>query len=345
MAAHDGAGAAGLKRRIGGEERTAAAGFRRIGRREGVVERGAQGLGPGVGTGLRLAGRARRRDQQRGSRLDQGEEVATALKRVHARRLAAGSGSRNRPEPSGRGLQDREIPELVQAPPRARRLERHVSGLDFRQRLLELHEQRGIRDLLAAIPHDDPEIVTIEASGVPAPRKVGGTVPHDVGGPHDDPFIRPNWYRFQDVNGWKDLGPKFVLQLWRDAVVADPAVGDALIAEAWPTVVSVLRAVAAADREWERSHSYLFINDVERRAAKHLGLEKEWFYQPRETVECPGCGEKIKPGVAVCKTCGAILDREKAAALGLVRHEPVEAAVLATAVEVGKRKAGFAQQR
>ena len=53
---------------------------------------------------------------------------------------------------------------------------------------------------------------------VKAPRKVGGAVPHDVGGPDDDPFHRPNWYRFQDVNGWKDLGPKFVLQAWRDAV-------------------------------------------------------------------------------------------------------------------------------
>src|SRR5688572_318021 len=39
------------------------------------------------------------------------------------------------------------------------------------------------------------------------------------------------------------------------------------------------RLVAAADREWERSHSYLFINDVERRAAKHLGVDKDWFYQ------------------------------------------------------------------
>jgi hypothetical protein len=77
------------------------------------------------------------------------------------------------------------------------------------------------------------------------------------------------------------------------------------------------RLVAGADREWERSHSYLFINDVERRAAHYLGLEKEWFYHPRETVECPGCGEKIKPGVAVCRVCGAILDRDKAASLGL----------------------------
>lgn len=77
------------------------------------------------------------------------------------------------------------------------------------------------------------------------------------------------------------------------------------------------RLVAGADREWERSHSYLFINDVERRAARYLGLEKEWFYHPRETVECPGCGEKIKPGVAVCRVCRAILDRDKAASLGL----------------------------
>ena len=64
--------------------------------------------------------------------------------------------------------------------------------------------------------------MTIEASGARAPRKVGGTVPHDVGGPQDDPFVRPNWYTFQEVNDWKDLGPKFVLQAWRDAIAAGP---------------------------------------------------------------------------------------------------------------------------
>ena len=105
-----------------------------------------------------------------------------------------------------------------------------------------------IRDLLAAIPADDPEIVTIQASGAPAPRKVGGTVPHDVGGPDDDPFHRPNRYRFQDVNGWKDLGPKFVLQAWRDAVAAGPD-GDALIREVWPTVNDVLTQLSAKDRD------------------------------------------------------------------------------------------------
>jgi hypothetical protein len=77
--------------------------------------------------------------------------------------------------------------------------------------------------------------------------------------------------------------------------------------------------VAAADREWERSHSFIFINDLQRRAAAHLGLDKEWYYQVRETADCPGCGTRVKPGVAKCKACGAVLDREKALALGLVQ--------------------------
>jgi non-lysosomal glucosylceramidase len=115
-------------------------------------------------------------------------------------------------------------------------------------RLFPELEQRGIRDLLAAIEVDDPEIVTIEASGLTAPRKVGGTVPHDVGGPADDPFYRPNFYRFQDVSDWKDLGPKFVLQVWRDAVAAGPA-GDGLIRAAWPTVEAVMTRLSARDRD------------------------------------------------------------------------------------------------
>jgi hypothetical protein len=80
--------------------------------------------------------------------------------------------------------------------------------------------------------------------------------------------------------------------------------------------------VAAADREWERSHSFLFIHDLQRRAAAKLGLEKDWHYQARETEECPGCGDRVKPGVAVCKSCHAILNREKALALGLIQPSP-----------------------
>jgi hypothetical protein len=76
--------------------------------------------------------------------------------------------------------------------------------------------------------------------------------------------------------------------------------------------------VAAADLEWERSHNPMFITDLERRAARELRLEKPWLYDPKPLADCPVCAEKIKPGVAVCRSCGAILDREKAAQFGLV---------------------------
>lgn len=78
------------------------------------------------------------------------------------------------------------------------------------------------------------------------------------------------------------------------------------------------RLVAAADLEWERTRNPMFITDLERRAARQLGLEKPWLYDSRPLAECPVCAEKIKHGVAVCKSCGAILDREKAAQYGLV---------------------------
>ena len=81
------------------------------------------------------------------------------------------------------------------------------------------------------------------------------------------------------------------------------------------------RLVAAADLEWERSHNPMFITDLERRAARELKLDKPWLYDPKPATECPACAEYIKPGVAVCKSCGAILDRAKAAQFGLIATE------------------------
>jgi hypothetical protein len=75
--------------------------------------------------------------------------------------------------------------------------------------------------------------------------------------------------------------------------------------------------VAAADKEWERTHNVVFISDLQRRAARELKLEKEWSYEPQQRIDCPACGEKLKPGVAVCRVCGAVLDRAKAQQFGL----------------------------
>jgi non-lysosomal glucosylceramidase len=107
-------------------------------------------------------------------------------------------------------------------------------------------EARGIRDLLAVVPAGDPTIVTIQATGLPAVRKEPWAVPHDIGGPEDDPFHRPNWYRYQDVNVWKDLAPKLVLQTWRDVLLGDD---DGLIAEALPTLDRVMAKLDATDTD------------------------------------------------------------------------------------------------
>jgi hypothetical protein len=117
-----------------------------------------------------------------------------------------------------------------------------------------------------------------------------------------------------------DAGEKSFLGVF---VCAGEAPTEAELRSAQEKLDDFCRAlVAAADREWERSHSFLFIHDLQRRAAKRLGVEKEWHYQARETEECPGCGERVKPGVAVCKSCHAILNREKALALGLMQPTP-----------------------
>ena len=54
--------------------------------------------------------------------------------------------------------------------------------------------------------------------GPPAIRKIKGSVPHDLGSPSEDPWTKVNIYNFQDVCNWKDLGSKFVLQVYRNYV-------------------------------------------------------------------------------------------------------------------------------
>jgi hypothetical protein len=77
------------------------------------------------------------------------------------------------------------------------------------------------------------------------------------------------------------------------------------------------RLVTDGDTMWARGHSFREISDLHRRAAISLGVEREWAYVPMRMADCPACGEKVKPGVAVCKHCRAILNAEKAAEHGL----------------------------
>ena len=106
--------------------------------------------------------------------------------------------------------------------------------------------KRIVRDFARTVALDVPEVVPVWATGGTAVRKVAGALPHDLGGPADDPFVKVNHYHLQDPNVWKDLNSKFVLLVWQ----AVARLGDrGLLDETWPAVVASLRYLAAFDRD------------------------------------------------------------------------------------------------
>jgi non-lysosomal glucosylceramidase len=69
-------------------------------------------------------------------------------------------------------------------------------------------------------------------------RKRSFAVPHDVGNPGEDPWVTPNSYCVQDINRWKDLNSKFVLQVLRDYIFTQDKQH---LIEMWPVVKQVVQ--------------------------------------------------------------------------------------------------------
>jgi hypothetical protein len=86
------------------------------------------------------------------------------------------------------------------------------------------------------------------------------------------------------------------------------------------------QCVTAADSQWSASPRHDLISGVAKRGGRWLKLNPEdhgWMSNFTKMDDCPACGTRIKPGVAICKGCGAILDEEKARKFGLLeRLEP-----------------------
>ncbi|XP_078484409.1 non-lysosomal glucosylceramidase [Ciona intestinalis] len=71
-------------------------------------------------------------------------------------------------------------------------------------------------DIATSILHSNPQPHKYLMDGVTAPVKTPNVVPHDVGCPDDEPWLRVNTYFVHDTADWRDLNPKFVLQAYRD---------------------------------------------------------------------------------------------------------------------------------
>ncbi|KAG9130370.1 hypothetical protein Leryth_004250 [Lithospermum erythrorhizon] len=106
---------------------------------------------------------------------------------------------------------------------------------------LELSIQR---DFAAAVMMHDPSKMRLLHDGTLVPRKVLGAVPHDIG--MHDPWFEVNAYNLHNTDRWKDLNPKFVLQVYRDVV----ATGDKKFAQAvWPSVYTAMAYMEQFDKD------------------------------------------------------------------------------------------------
>ncbi|GAV63282.1 DUF608 domain-containing protein/GBA2_N domain-containing protein [Cephalotus follicularis] len=100
------------------------------------------------------------------------------------------------------------------------------------------------RDFAAAVMMHDPSKVKCLYDGQWFPRKVLGAVPHDIG--VNDPWFVVNGYNLYNTDHWKDLNPKFVLQVYRDVV----ATGDKKFAQAvWPSVYVAMAYMDQFDKD------------------------------------------------------------------------------------------------
>ncbi|KAJ6790772.1 non-lysosomal glucosylceramidase [Iris pallida] len=100
------------------------------------------------------------------------------------------------------------------------------------------------RDFARAVLYEDRRKVKFLADGTWGIRKVRGAVPHDLG--THDPWNEMNAYNIHDTSRWKDLNPKFVLQVYRDfAATGDMSFGR----EVWPAVCAAIDYMDQFDRD------------------------------------------------------------------------------------------------
>ncbi|KAI4338294.1 hypothetical protein L6164_016636 [Bauhinia variegata] len=106
---------------------------------------------------------------------------------------------------------------------------------------IELNIQR---EFAQAVLCEDGRRVKFLAEGNSGIRKVRGAIPHDLG--THDPWSEMNAYNIHDSSKWKDLNPKFVLQVYRDfAATGDMSFG----VDVWPAVRTAMEYMDQFDRD------------------------------------------------------------------------------------------------
>ena len=73
--------------------------------------------------------------------------------------------------------------------------------------------------------------------------------------------------------------------------------------------------VRTADADWGKFKSQMLVSELQKFAARKLGLEREWMNTYNAGQNCPACFAPYFVGQALCRECKCVLDPEKIASL------------------------------
>ena len=111
-------------------------------------------------------------------------------------------------------------------------------------------------DFLDWSEKEDREIVSTFGEGKNHMRKAANSVPHDLGDPEEEPWVKVNSYNIQNVTDWKDLNLKMVIQTWRDIQWVDSDEGKYLLKKALPICDKLMKTAL----EWDVDRDGLIEN-------------------------------------------------------------------------------------
>lgn len=101
-------------------------------------------------------------------------------------------------------------------------------------------------DIAASILQTDETSFHFLMDGDRGLVKSPGVVPHDVGDPEDEPWKRVNAYFVHDTASWRDLNPKFVLQVFRDYHITKDK---KFLEDMWPVCLTVMAMAMQHDKD------------------------------------------------------------------------------------------------
>lgn len=71
--------------------------------------------------------------------------------------------------------------------------------------------------------------------------------------------------------------------------------------------------IRIADDDWQSTGQHKVISDIQRHAARAMGMKREWLDITVEAkmIQCPLCMELVRPDAIIHNSCGYILDVKK----------------------------------